>query len=249
MQQLENKIALVTGGTSGIGLATAKRYIDEGATVVITGRSQETLDGALAELGEKAVGIRGDVSNAEDRAALIDAIAERFGRIDVLFANAGVFALSPFEEQDQAGLEQMFAINFGGVYFVIQKALPLLSEGSAVIVNTSVAGTIGFEGASVYSATKAALRSLVRTLAAELAPRGIRVNAVSPGPIETPLFGKIGLEQGEIDEMAATLVENVPLSRFGRPEEIAGAALFLATADGGFVNGAELTVDGGMTQV
>ncbi|QDU69440.1 glucose 1-dehydrogenase [Engelhardtia mirabilis] len=249
MQQLDNKIALVTGGTSGIGLATAKRLIDEGAQVVITGRNQETLDAALSELGERALGVRGDVADAADRKQLFATIGERFGRIDILFANAGVFAMAPFAEQDQEGLERMFGINFGGVYFVVQQALPLMSAGSSVVINTSVAGNVGMAGASVYSATKAALRSLVRTLAAELSPLGIRVNAVSPGPIETPIFGKTGMEKGALDAMAEALVGKVPLGRFGRPEEIANATLFLASSEASFVNGVELTVDGGMTQV
>jgi len=249
MQKLNNQIALITGGTSGIGLATAQRLIAEGAQVIITGRTQETLDGALEELGERAIGVRGDVSVAADREALFATIQERYGRIDILFANAGILTMAPFEEQDEEGLNRLFAVNFNGAYFAVQGALPLMGEGSSVVINTSVAGAIGFEGGSVYGATKAALRSLVRTLAAELAPRGIRVNAVSPGPIETPIYGKLGLDQATVDGFAEELTAKVPLKRFGRADEIASATLFLASTEASFVNGVELTVDGGMTQV
>ena len=249
MSKLENKIALVTGGSSGIGLATAKRFIADGAQVVITGRNQETLDAALAELGERATGVRGDVANLDDLDRLFAYIDKQFGRLDVLFANAGIAPFVPFEAVTEEHLDGLFSINVRGLFFTVQKALPLLSEGASVILNASVVAQSGLPNTSVYSATKAAVRSLGRTLAAELSPRGIRVNVVSPGLIETPLVGKLGLSQDEVEAFGAQIVQRTPLGRLGKPEEIAATVAFLASDDASYFTGADLVADGGMIQV
>ena len=249
MSTLNNKIALVTGGSSGIGLATAKRFIADGAEVIITGRNQETLDAALAELGERATAIRGDVANLEDLDRLFAYIEKQFGRLDVLFANAGIAPFVPFEAVTEEHLDGLFDINVRGLFFTVQKALPLLSQGASIILNASVVAQSGLPSTSVYSATKAAVRSLGRTLAAELAPRGIRVNVVSPGLIATPLVGKLGLSEDEVEAFGAEVVGQTPLGRFGQPEEIASTVAFLASDDASFFTGAELVADGGLNQV
>jgi NAD(P)-dependent dehydrogenase (short-subunit alcohol dehydrogenase family) len=249
MSKLSNKVAVVTGGSSGIGLATAQRFIADGAQVVITGRSQETLDSAVAELGDRATGIRSDVANLDDLDRLFAQVQEQFGRVDVLFANAGIAPFVPFEAVTEEHFDGLFNINVRGLFFTVQKALPLLSEGASVILNASVAAQSGLPNTSIYSATKAAVRSLGRTLAAELSPRGIRVNVVSPGLIETPLVGKLGLSQDEIDAFGAQVVEQTPLGRPGKPKEIAGAVAFLASDDASYFTGADLVADGGMMQV
>ncbi len=249
MCKLNNKIAVVTGGSSGIGLATAQRFIADGAQVVITGRDQEALDAAVAELGDRATGIRGDVANLEDLDRLFAQVQEQFGRVDVLFANAGITPLGPFEAVTEEHFDNLFNINVRGLFFTIQKALPLLSEGASVILNASIVAQSGLPNTSIYSATKAAVRSLGRTLAAELSPRGIRVNVVSPGLIETPLVGKLGLSQDEIDAFGERVVQQTPLGRAGKPEEIAATVAFLASDDASYFAGADLVADGGMIQV
>ena len=249
MSKLTNKIAVVTGGSSGIGLATARRFIAEGAHVVITARSQEALDAAVTELGDRATGIRGDVANLEDLDRLYAQVNEQFGRVDVLFANAGVAPFVPFEAVTEEHFDNLFDINVRGLFFTVQKALPLLSEGASIILNASVVAQSGIANTSVYSATKAAVRSLGRTLAAELSPRQIRVNVVSPGLTETPLVGKLGLSQDEIEVFAEQVVQQTPLGRPGKPEEIAATVTFLASDDASYFTGAELVADGGMVQV
>jgi len=249
MSKLSNKVAVVTGGSSGIGLATAQRFIADGAQVVITARNQEALDAAVAELGDSATGIRGDVANLEDLDRLFAQVKEQFGRVDVLFANAGIAPFVQFEAVTEEHFDNLFNINVRGLFFTVQKALPLLSEGASVILNASVVAQSGLPNTSIYSATKAAVRSLGRTLAAELSPRGIRVNVVSPGLIETPLWGKLGLSQDEIDAFGAQVVRQTPLGRPGTPEEIAGTVAFLASKDASYFTGADLVVDGGMIQV
>jgi len=249
MGKLNNKLAVVTGGSSGIGLATARRFIAEGAEVVITGRNQEALDGAVTELGERVYGIRGDVANLDDLDRLFAQITERFGRVDVLFANAGIAPLAPFEAVTEEQFDLQFNVNVRGLFFTVQKALPLLSEGASVILNASVVAQSGLPNTSVYSASKAAVRSLGRTLAAELAPSGIRVNVVSPGLIETPFWGKVGLSQDNVEAFGAQVVEQTPLGRPGKPEEIAATTAFLASDDSSFFTGADLVADGGMMQV
>jgi NAD(P)-dependent dehydrogenase (short-subunit alcohol dehydrogenase family) len=249
MSKLNDKVAVITGGSSGIGLATARRFIADGARVVITGRGQETLNAAVAELGDRATGIRGDVANLEDLDRVFARIKEQFGRVDVLFANAGIAPLVPFEVVTEAHFDGLFDINVRGLFFTVQKALPLLSKGASVILNASIVAQSGLPNTSIYSATKAAVRSLGRTLAAELSPRGIRVNVVSPGLIETPLWGKVGLSQDELDAFGAQVVQQTPLGRPGRPEEIAGTVAFLASDDASYFTGADLVADGGLIQV
>ena len=249
MGTLSNKVAVVTGGSSGIGLATARRFIADGAQVVVTGRNLEALDGAVAELGDRATGIQGDVANLEDLDRLFAQVREQFGRVDVLFANAGIAPLGPFEAVTEEHFDALFNINVRELFFTVQKALPLLSEGASVILNASVVAQSGLPNTSVYSATKAAVRSLGRTLAGELSPRGIRVNVVSPGLIETPFWGKVGLSQDEIDAFGAQVVQQTPLRRPGKPEEIAATAAFLASDDASYFTGADLVADGGLIQV
>ena len=249
MSKLNGKIAVITGGSSGIGFATAQTFINEGAKVVITGRKQETIDQALTVLGENAIGVRGDVANLNDLDTLFATVKEKFGAIDVLFVNAGVAFFAPLEASSEDFYDQIMNVNVKGAYFTVQKALPLLREGSSVILTTSVVNQIGMENASVYSATKAALRSLARTLSAELVGRGIRVNAVSPGPIETPIFGKTGMTQADLEEFGATIIEKIPMKRMGKAEEVANAVLFLASADSSYILGSEIVVGGGMAQL
>jgi NAD(P)-dependent dehydrogenase (short-subunit alcohol dehydrogenase family) len=249
MKKLDNKIAVITGGSSGIGLATAHRFIEDGAKVVITARNQEALDAAVAELGERGTGIHGDVANLEDLDRLFAQVQEKFGRVDILFANAGIAPFMPFEAVKEEHFDHLFNINVRGLFFTVQKALPLLSEGASVILNASVVAQSGLPNTSVYSATKAAVRSLGRTLAAELSPRGIRVNVVSPGLIETPLVGKLGLSKEELKVFGAKIVQQTPLGRPGKPQEIAATAAFLASDEASYFTGADLVADGGMIQV
>ena len=249
MKTLDNKVAVVTGGSSGIGLATAQRFIAEGALVVVTGRNQEALDAAVSTLGGRATGIRGDVANLDDLDRLFAQVRERFGRVDVLFANAGVAPFVPFRAVTEEHFDRLFNINVRGLFFTVHKALPLLSDGASVILNASVVAQVGLPNTSVYAATKAAVRSLGRTLAAELAPRGIRVNVVSPGLIETSLVGKLGLSPDEVEAFGAQVVQQTPLGRLGKAEEIAATVAFLASDDASYFTGADLVADGGMVQV
>jgi NAD(P)-dependent dehydrogenase (short-subunit alcohol dehydrogenase family) len=247
--KLAGKVALITGGTSGIGLATAQRFVAEGAFVFITGRRQAELDAAVQRLGASAFGVRSDVSNLADLDQLFAVINAQKGRLDVLFANAGVAELLPLEAVTEAHYATHFDINVKGTLFTVQKALPLLPDGAAIIVMSSIVGSKGLENNSVYSATKAAIRSFARTWTTDLKARRIRVNAVSPGPIDTPgLEGLAGTpEQGA--QLKAHMAGIVPLGRVGRAEEIAKAVVFLASDDSSYVTGAELFVDGGMAQV
>ncbi|MEM7504526.1 MAG: glucose 1-dehydrogenase [Pseudomonadota bacterium] len=248
-QKLQDKIALVTGGNSGIGLATAREYAAEGATVIITGRNQSGLEQAVAEIGGNSYSVRGDVTNLEDLDRLFGVLKDRHGKIDILFANAGIAEVAPIDAVSEDFFNRHFDINVKGLFFTVQKALPLLSDGGSIILNASIVGTKGFGNFSVYSASKAAVRSFARTWATDLAPRGIRVNAISPGPIETPLYGKLGLPEEQVQEMGADMVSRIPLARFGQASEIAGAALFLASSDSSYITGVELPVDGGIAQV
>jgi NAD(P)-dependent dehydrogenase (short-subunit alcohol dehydrogenase family) len=250
MQSLKDKVAVVTGGSTGIGFATAKLFLEEGARVVLTGRTQETLDVALTELdaGNRVLGVRGDVARLGDLDALFATVKKEFGRVDVLFANAGVARFAPVDEVDEAFYDLQFDVNVKGLYFTVKKALPLMSKGGAIVLNSSIANSTGMATMSVYAATKAAVRSLARTLSSELAPRGIRVNAVSPGPIRTPIFGKLGLSDQANEAFEDTIEQRVTLGRFGQPEEVAAAVLFLSTDASSYVVGADLVVDGGFQQ-
>ena len=213
---------------------------------MVTGRNQDALDVAVATLGDRATGIRGDVADLHDVDRLFTQVREQFGRVDVLFANAGV---APFRAVTEEHVDRLFNINVRGLFFTVQKALPLLSDGASVILNASVVAQVGLPNTSVYSATKAAVRSLGRTLAAELSPRGIRVNVVSPGLIETPLVGKRGLSPDEVDAFGAQVVQQTPLGRPGKAEEIAATVAFLASDEASYFTGADLVADGGMIQV
>jgi len=249
MKRLEGKVAVVTGGNSGIGLASAKRLQDEGSRVAIAGRSQKTLDEAAKLLGNGVLAIQADVSKLEDIDKIYAAVAKKFGKIDVLFVNAGIAQFAPFGQTTESLYDDVMDTNAKGAYFTIQKSIPHLNDGASIILNTSVAGIKGTENTSVYSSTKAALRSLARTAAAELAGRNIRVNAIAPGPIVTPIFGRTGLPQEAVDSFAKEIVGRVPLKRFGQPEEVAGAVAFLASSDASYITGVELNVDGGMGQI
>jgi NAD(P)-dependent dehydrogenase (short-subunit alcohol dehydrogenase family) len=249
MKRLEGKVAVVTGGNSGIGLATAKRLQEEGAKVAIAGRSRKTLDDAVLAIGNGVVAVQADVAKLTDVDKLYAEVSKKLGKIDVLFVNAGVAKFAPLAETSESLYDENFDINIKGAYFTIQKALPFLNDGASIILNTSVAGSTGNPGASAYSATKAALRSLARTAAAELVGRGIRVNTVAPGPIVTPILGRTGLPKEAIDEFTKRIVERVPMKRFGQPEEVAGAVAFLASQDASYITGVEINVDGGQGQI
>lgn len=248
-KRLEGKVALVTGGNSGIGLATAKRLQEEGARVAISGRSKKTLDDAVKTIGNGVLAIQADVAKLADLDKLYAEVSTKLGKIDVLFVNAGVAKFAPFAETPESVYDEQFNINIKGAYFTIQKALPLLNDGASIILNTSVADSKGNAGTSAYSATKAALRSLARTTAAELVERGIRVNAVAPGPIVTPIFEKTGLPKESVDEFAKEFIAKVPMKRFGQPEEVAGTVAFLASQDASYITGVEINVDGGVGQI
>jgi NAD(P)-dependent dehydrogenase (short-subunit alcohol dehydrogenase family) len=249
MKRLEGKVAVVTGGNSGIGLATAKRFQQEGARVAISGRSKQTLDEAVRTIGNGVLAVQADVAKLADLDKLYREVSQKLGKIDVLFVNAGVAKFAPLAETSESTYDEQFDINIKGAYFTIQKALPLLNDGASIILTSSVADSKGQVGATAYAATKAALRSLARTAAAELVGRGIRVNTVAPGPIVTPIFGKTGLPKEALDEFAKEIAAKVPMKRFGQPEEVAGTVAFLASQDASYITGVEINVDGGMGQI
>jgi len=249
MNRLAGKVAVVTGGNSGIGLATAKVFRTEGAKVVISGRNQKTLDEAVKAIGGDVLGVRADVSKPGDIDKLFTAVAEKWGKVDILFANAGIGKFVPVSDATEAHFDEIFDINVRGLFFTVQKALPHLNDGSAIVLNASVVYELGMPGASVYSASKAAVRSFARTLTAELAGRGIRINVVSPGPVPAGILERNGLSQEAIDETLRRLVSRVPMKRAGRPEEVADAVLFLSGPESSYVTGVDLNVDGGMGQV
>jgi NAD(P)-dependent dehydrogenase (short-subunit alcohol dehydrogenase family) len=243
MGKLEGKVAVITGGTEGIGLATAKLFVEEGAYVFITGRRPKELDEAVRELGDNVTGVQGDVAKLADLDRLYEAVARVKGLIDIVFANAGVAEFATLEDLSEEHYDKLFGVNVKGVLFTVQKALPLLNDGASVILTGSVAGSKGTPAFGVYGATKAAVRSFVRTWTAELKERHIRSNVVSPGPIETELVARMPADNIE------RIVSTVPMGRMGKPEDVARAALFLASDDSNFVTGIELFVDGGRAQI
>jgi NAD(P)-dependent dehydrogenase (short-subunit alcohol dehydrogenase family) len=249
MNSFANKVAVITGGNSGIGLATAKELCRRGAKIVISGRDEKSLGEAAASIGGDTLAVRADVSRLDDLDALFARVRQRFGSFDVLFANAGVAKFVPVEQTTEALFDENLDINFKGVFFTVQKALPLLKDGGAVIFNTSVVDQKGWPGTSAYSASKAALRSFTRTLAAELVGRKIRVNAVAPGPISTPIYGRLGMPADAVQQMADGILAQVPMKRFGEPEEIARAVAFLASDEASYITGVELNIDGGLGQL
>ncbi|MEH1847209.1 MAG: SDR family oxidoreductase [Nostoc sp.] len=249
MGKLEGKIALVTGGNSGIGLATAKQFVAEGAYVYITGRRQAELDAAVEAIGKNVTAVQSDVSNLADLDRLFATIKQEQGHLDIIFANAGGGEIAPLGAITEEHFDKTFNINVKGLLFTVQKALPLLPEGASIILNASTTSIKGTPAFSVYSATKAAVRSFARNWILDLKERKIRVNAISPGVVPTPGYDLLGLNDQQLQEFVDTQASVIPLGRVGKPDEIAKAVVFLASADSSFVNGIELFVDGGMAQI
>ncbi|CAE6911035.1 Uncharacterized oxidoreductase YkvO [Ectopseudomonas oleovorans] len=249
MGKLKDKVALVTGGNSGIGLATAQRFAQEGAEVVITGRRSEVVQEAASIIGENALGICADASRAEDLDALYRQVGERFGYLDVLVVNAGIIRPALGAQVDEGQFDEQFDINVKGAFYTIQKALPLLRDGGSIVLVSSIAHLKALDAHVVYAATKAAVRSFARSWAAELKGRNIRVNCLSPGPVHTPIIGKMGIAETQFDEFEKQVSGLIPLGRLGRPEEVANAVLFLASDDSSFITGVDLCVDGGLSQL
>ena len=247
--KLEGKIAVITGGNSGIGLATAKRFVTEGAYVFITGRRQKQLDLAVSEIGKNVAGIQSDVSNLADIDKLYNIVKEQNGHLDILFANAGIAEFAPLGEISEEHFDKIFRINVKGLVFTVQKALPIFQDGGSIILNASISSSKGYEASSVYSATKAAVRSFARTWTVDLKHRKIRVNAISPGPIETPIFSNLMQNEAQIEEFKKNFVNTVPMGRMGAPDEIAKVVSFLASDDSSYITGIELFVDGGLAQI
>jgi NAD(P)-dependent dehydrogenase (short-subunit alcohol dehydrogenase family) len=249
MGKLDGKIALVTGGNSGIGLATAKQFVNEGAYVFITGRRDPELVAAVKEIGRNVTGVQGDVSNLGDLDRLFEQIKREKGKLDIVFANAGIAKIAPFGKITEEHYDSIFDTNVKGLLFTVQKALPLMPDGASIILNASIVASKGLSANSVYSATKAAVRSFARTWTTDLKGRRIRVNAVSPGPIDTPGLSDLMASTGAGEERLKMISNNVPLGRLGTPDEIAKAVVFLASDDSSYITGTELFVDGGMAQV
>jgi NAD(P)-dependent dehydrogenase (short-subunit alcohol dehydrogenase family) len=249
MKRFEGKTAVITGGNSGIGLATAKQFHEEGAKVAISGRDQKTLDEAVQTIGPGTLAVKADVAKVADLDRFYAQVAAKFGKIDALFANAGIAKFAPAGDSSEQMFDETFDINVKGLFFTLQKALPLLNDNAGIVLTSSVVASKGYPGTSVYSASKAALRSLARTFAAELLDRGIRVNVVSPGPIYTPILGKSGMPQSGVDAFEAAVTARVPMKRLGTPEEVAHAVLFLASSEASYITGVDLNVDGGLGQL
>lgn len=249
MNKLKGKVAVITGGSSGIGLATAREFVAHGAKVVIFARGKKELDDAARELGSNAHAVQGDVTKLADIDRLFAETKSKFGGVDVLFVNAALVKLSPLAGTTEAFFDEMMNSNFKGAYFTLQKAIPSLNKNASVIITTSWLNSIGFGGSSLISASKAALRSLVRVASAELLDKGIRVNAVSPGAISTPGWGKMGLPEETLKAAGEAITNQIPIKRWGQPEEIAKVVLFLASDDSSYIIGNELTVDGGLRQI
>jgi NAD(P)-dependent dehydrogenase (short-subunit alcohol dehydrogenase family) len=249
MKRFENKTVLVTGGNSGIGFATAQQFVNEGARVIITGRDQAKLDEAREQLGSAVTAVLSDAGDNGSAQALGARLAAQGITLDAVFINAGVAKFAPLADVDDALWDYTFNTNVKGAYFTIQAVTPLLNQGAAIILNGSINAHIGMENSSVYAASKAALISFAKTLSAELIGRGARVNVVSPGPVATPIYGKLGMAAEQLNEVAAGIQAQIPLKRFGTPDEVASAVLYLASPEAAFVVGTELIMDGGMSQL
>jgi NAD(P)-dependent dehydrogenase (short-subunit alcohol dehydrogenase family) len=249
MGKLDGKVAVITGGNSGMGLATAQRFVAEGAYVFITGRRQAELDAAVKLIGKNVTGVQGDVSNLADIDRLYATVKEQKGKVDILFANAGVGEFAPLGSISEKQFDKIFNINVKGLLFTVQKALPLFQDGGSIILNASIASIKGLPAFSVYSASKAAVRSFARSWTSDLKGRNIRVNVLSPGPIDTPILDGLGSTKEEVEQIKSSFSEQVPLGRIGTSDEIAKAVLFLGSDDSSFITGVELFVDGGMAQV
>jgi NAD(P)-dependent dehydrogenase (short-subunit alcohol dehydrogenase family) len=249
MNKLEGKVAVITGGSSGIGLATAKRFVAEGAYVFITGRRQSELNVAVRDIGKNVTDVLGDVSNLADLDRLYSIVKQQQGRINILFANAGIGEFSRLGEISEAHFDQTFGVNVKGLLFTVQKAVPLFKDGGSIILNSSIAASKGVEGFSVYSASKAAVRSFARTLTVDLRYRKIRVNAISPGPIDTHALNDLMQNEEQSRQLKKELVSTVPLRRMGTPDEVANGVMFLASDESSYITGIELFVDGGAAQI
>ncbi|HUA19390.1 MAG TPA: SDR family oxidoreductase [Bryobacteraceae bacterium] len=249
MDRLRGKRALITGGTSGIGLETARHFLSEGARVIVTGTNPVTLGTAAKELGSEGAVVASDAGDVAAQRTLAQTVDEKFGQLDILVANAGIADLRPLERWDEPGLDRSFAINFTGPFFLIQALLPFFANPASIVLTASVNAHLGMPNTSIYGASKAALLSLARTLSGELIPRGIRVNAVSPGPVATPLYDKLGLPQADLQAVSDSLKSQIPARRFGNPAEIAQAIVFLASDESAFTAGSELVIDGGMSNL
>lgn len=243
---IRGKVALITGGNSGIGLATAQLFLKEGATVIISGRDRKTLDSARETMGPDLLAVQADVSKLDDLDRLYQTISQRYGQLDLIFANAGVAIPCPLEEMSEERFDANFDVNVKGTYFTVQKALPHLKAGANIVLNASIAQYTGVRGLSAYGASKAAVRALARLFAAELAPKSIRVNVVTPGPIATPIWGRVERVDPDTEKR---LIARVPLARMGRAEEVARAVLFLASDASSYTTGCELMVDGGVVDL
>lgn len=249
MQRFSGKNVLVTGGNSGIGFATAQQFVAEGATVVITGRDKATLDSSLAALGPKALAFQSDSGDLKAQRALTDSLRERNFELDVVFINAGVAKFSELTDVTEDMWDLTFNTNIKGPFFLIQALVPLLRPGCSIVLNGSISAHLGVPTTSVYAASKAALISLCKTISGELIGKGIRVNAISPGPVNTPIYGRLGMSEEQMSEFATNVQSKIPLGRFGTPAEIASAVVYLASTDSAYVVGSEFIVDGGMSQL
>ncbi|HEX5892413.1 MAG TPA: glucose 1-dehydrogenase [Nitrososphaeraceae archaeon] len=247
--KLEGKIAVITGGNSGIGLATAKRFVTEGAYVFITGRRQKQLDLAVSEIGKNVIGIQSDVSNLADIDKIYNTVKDQKNHIDIIFANAGIAQFAPLEKISEEHFDKIFSINVKGLLFTVRKLLPIFQEGGSIILNASIGSSKGVEESSVYSATKAAVRSFARTWTVDLRHRKIRVNAISPGPIDTPIFSNLTQNEEQSEQFKKNIVNTVPMRRMGTPDEVAKVVSFLASDDSSYITGIELFVDGGLAQI
>ena len=249
MNRLAGKRALITGGTTGIGLETARHFVSEGARVIITGTNPTNLESARKELGSDVLVISSDAANAAAQKDVAETVRKTFGALDILFVNAGMVDMRPIDQIDEAAFDRSFAINLKGPYFLIQALLPLFANPASIVLNGSVNAHIGMPNTTIYAASKAGLISLIRTLSGELIGRGIRVNAVSAGPISTPLYSKLGFSEAELKNVAASIEGQVPAKRFGTPSEIAAAVVFFASDEAAFTVGSELLIDGGMSNI